>query len=114
MDGKNILKKPEIEWYIQQRIIKELKFKDWFVKETHGNAFQSGFPDLFCCHTRYGHRWVEVKRPVGYKFTPAQIETFPKLCAAGSKVWVATTEEGIEDLLMKPSNWHLYLIGFGV
>jgi len=71
--------------------------------------YQSGFPDLFCCHTRYGHRWLEVKKPVGYRFTPAQLETFPQLCAHGSGVWIATTHEGVEALLMKPYNWFIFL-----
>jgi len=109
MEPLNI-KKRNVEALIQTAITKELMFKGWFVKDTHGNLYQSGFPDLFCCHTRYGHRWVEVKQPTGYRFTPAQLETFPKMCAHGSQVWVATTHEGIEELLMKPSNWHMYLL----
>jgi hypothetical protein len=98
-----------IEWQIQQRIIKELRFKSWFVEATFGSAEQSGFPDLFCCHTRYGHRWVEVKKPTGYKFTGAQLEKFPQFVAHGSGIWIATSEIGIEDLLMKPCNWYQYL-----
>lgn len=103
--------KEDLEWQIQQRIIKELRYRLWFVKETHGSMYQSGFPDLFCCHKRYGHRWLEVKRPVGWKFTPAQLETFPMLCAAGSHVWIANTEVEVEALLMSSSNWHHYLLG---
>jgi len=99
----------DAEAKIQISIIKELRFRNWFVKETHGNMYQSGFPDLFCCHTRYGHRWLEVKKPVGYRFTPAQLETFPQLCAHGSGVWIATTHEGVEALLMKPYNWFIFL-----
>lgn len=98
------------EWKIQQAIIGELRRLGWFVKSTHGNAYQSGFPDLFACHHTYGHRWIEVKKSKGFKFTPAQQTEFPRFCAHGSKIWVATTHIGIQDLLMKPSNWHLYLL----
>lgn len=98
------------EYLIQQAIIKELTIRGWFVKSTHGNAYQSGFPDLFCCHYTYGHRWLEVKKPKGYKFTPAQIEWFPKFCANGSKIWIATTPVGVHQLLMQPSNWHMFLL----
>ena len=94
---------------IQAAIIKELRNLNWFVKETHGNMYQSGFPDLFCSHTRYGHRWLEVKKPVGYVFTPAQLETFPQLCAHGSNVWIATTHVDVEAVLMRPPNWFMFL-----
>lgn len=98
------------EWHIQQAIIKELTLKQWYVKSTHGNAYQSGFPDLFCTHFSYGMRWLEVKKPKGYSFTAAQLECFPKFCAYGSKIWVATSHIGVEELLMKPSNWHFFLM----
>lgn len=108
------LKKRNVEALIQEAVIKELRYRLWFVKETHGNMYSSGFPDLFCCHTRYGHRWVDCKDPKrghgSSLFTPAQLETFPLLCAAGSKVWIATSHEGIEELLMRPSNWHMFLL----
>lgn len=98
-----------VEWQIQQRIIKELTYRKWYVKETFGSGEQSGFPDLFCCHQVLGHRWIEVKQPVGYRFTTAQMLNFPLMVAHGSGVWVATTEKGIEDLIMRPCNWTQYL-----
>lgn len=98
------------EYHIQQAIIRELTLKGWLVKSTHGNAYQSGFPDLFCTHARYGMRWLEVKKPKGYQFTAAQLEWFPKFCAFGAKVWIATTHIGVEELLMRPSNWHMFLL----
>ena len=92
---------------IQAAIVSLLRTKEWYVKETHGNIYQSGLPDLFATHTRYGHRWIEVKNPVNYKFTPAQVETFPKLCANGSGVWilVAGTEEVYKKLFLAPNWW---------
>lgn len=97
---------------IQAKVIDMLHIRGWFVMVTHGNMYQSGFPDLFACHSRYGQRWVEVKLPEmkGSKFTPAQLENFPKLCANGSGVWVLTGDDDNEyDKLFKPYNWWLYM-----
>ena len=80
---------------------------------THGNMYQQGFPDLFACNSRYGHRWIEVKNPKAYKFTPAQVHSFPKMCANGSGVWVlvaATEEEYMK--LFEPFNWWQYTGAF--
>lgn len=103
-------KRPEAK--AQEDIVLMLMGKGWFVKPTHGNMYQSGFPDLFCCHSRYGQRWVEVKLPKmeGSKFTAAQIEDFPKICANGSGVWVLTgTSDEEYNKLFKPHNWYQYL-----
>lgn len=109
MEPKKV-KRESPEAKIQADIIKFLKIRDWYVKETHGNMFQWGFPDLFACHSKYGHRWIEVKNPKMYSFTPAQRECFPKFCANGSGVWimVAATEYEYQKLF-KPCNWYTYL-----
>ena len=96
----------------QRAIMLMLRGKGWYVKSTHGNMFQEGFPDLFACHTRYGQRWIEVKAPGrgGDVFTTAQHECFPKLCANGSGVWVLVgdSESEYNKLFAKP-NWYSYL-----
>lgn len=96
---------------IQVELEKFLKGKDWLVKSTHGNVYQSGFPDLYCAHLKYGARWVEVKNPLAYSFTPAQIAFFPLLNAHGVGVWILTaaTEHEYEKLF-KPANWLHYLM----
>lgn len=100
------------EKIIQEKIEALLRAYGWYVIRTHGNMFQSGFPDDFACHSRYGQRWVEIKDPLrkGDVFTPAQHETFPKLCANGSGVWVLTaaTDAEYQKLFDRP-NWYLYL-----
>ena len=89
-----------------------LRYKGWFVKVTHGNMYQSGYPDLYAPHSTYGPRWIEVKKPnmKGSKFTPAQLADFPKFCANGSGVWVLTaaTKDEYEKLFQNP-NWVVYL-----
>jgi hypothetical protein len=106
---ENVKRGPER--IIQDALINYLKIHDWYVMETHGNVYSRGFPDLFATHKRYGQRWVEVKKPVGYSFTPAQLECFPLLEANGSGVWVLTaaTQHEYEKLFQK-SNWSLYLM----
>lgn len=97
---------------VQDTIIKMLRYKSWLVMPTHGNLYQHGFPDLFCCHTKYGQRWVEIKLPgmKGSKFTAAQLEYFPKLCANGSGVWILVSNTESEYLkLFKHPNWFSYL-----
>ena len=72
--------------------------------------YQEGFPDLYCCHFRFGPRWIEVKMPTGYAFTPAQIKTFPEFNAKGVSVWIMTAATEFEyKKLFKPQNWHTYL-----
>jgi hypothetical protein len=97
---------------IQDAIIKELRYREWLVKETHGNMYQSGFPDLFAAHRSYGSRWIEVKNPKSYSFTPAQMEWFPKFAAVQCGIWILTSSEpGELAKLMGPPNWHHYLKG---
>lgn len=89
-----------------------LRYREWFVKPTHGNMYSSGFPDLYCSHKRYGIRWIEVKLPdmKGSRFTAAQYETFPAMAAAGSGIWILTGDSEAEyGKLFKSCNWHVYM-----
>ena len=97
---------------IQKAIISKLRSKEWFVKATHGNEFQAGFPDLFCANRKYGIRWVEVKLPdmKGSHFTPAQLVYFPQFAAAGVGIWILTSDSDYEiNKLFGPPNWYMYL-----
>ncbi len=83
--------------------------RGWFVKETHGNLYQSGLPDLYCVHPVHKQRWVEVKNPEQYSFTNAQLRDFPVISkCVGVWIMVAATEEEYLKL-WKPPNWHKYL-----
>lgn len=110
MEPLKVREHPEAK--VQKSIVNMLLIKGWFVKRMVGNAFQFGIPDLFACHYRYGQRWIEVKLPgmKGSKFTAAQLEDFPKLCANGSGVWVLTGDSDTEyQKLFAPPNWYMYL-----
>lgn len=105
---------------IQQAIIEYLKIRDWVVMPTHGNMFQQGFPDLYALHHLYGAKWIEVKNPSAYSFTPAQKRFFPVIHAAceavGSSsypggVWILTAANDDEyKKLFKKPNWYTYMI----
>jgi hypothetical protein len=99
------------EKIIQDAVINYFRAREWLVKSTHGGPYQSGFPDLFMCHNRYGSRWCECKNPEKYAFTPAQMEWFPKFAAHGCGIWIVTaaTQEQYERVVKGPPNWHMYL-----
>jgi hypothetical protein len=67
-------------------------------------------PDLYIAQKRYGSRWVEVKNPEHYRFTAAQLETFPRMTAAGVGIWILTaaTEKEYQKLFTYP-NWYQFL-----
>lgn len=94
---------------IQEAIIDKLKINDWYVKSTHGNIYQAGFPDLFCAHRKYGMRWAEVKNPEGYSFTPAQRENFLLMAAAGIPIYVLTSPDDVPGIFFKPGNLIMFL-----
>lgn len=98
------------ERIIQDELKAFLKVRDWIVMETHGNMYQKGFPDLYIAKRGYGTRWVEVKVPKNYSFTPAQLEYFPMLQGAGVGIWILTaaTEKEYEKLFKEP-NWYQFL-----
>lgn len=103
-------KKDGPEARIQERVIAFLRMREWFVRATHGSEFQSGFPDLFASHRRYGQRWIEIKVKDAYSFTPAQRTEFPMFCSNGAGIWILVdaTEEEYQKLF-KPFNWWHYL-----
>jgi hypothetical protein len=98
---------------IQRELEAYLKARDWYVKATHGNQFQSGFADLYVSHLRYGMKWVEVKNPEQFSFTPAQIKEFPKQSAAGTGIWILCAASDEEyAMLFKPANWMEWFVAY--
>ncbi len=98
------------EAIIQEKIVARLRLLTWFVKETHGNLYQSGLPDLYASHRVYGPRWIEVKNPLKYCWTAAQKIDFPQFMTNGSPIWVLTSDEDSEiNKLFKPSNLWFYM-----
>jgi len=95
---------------IQEGICNYLKTRDWLVIETHGNMFQMGLPDIYAVHYTLGYRWIEVKNPTAYHFTPAQNQLFPQLHAKGIGIWILTAYDEYEmEKLNMPPNWWRFL-----
>lgn len=103
------------EAVIQEDLCHFLLLRGWFTIETHGNIYQHGLPDVLAMNKRYGSRWIEVKNPVSYAFTKAQLETFPKMVLNGVGVWVLTAATDHEyQKLFQPCNWWQYTRAFKV
>jgi hypothetical protein len=98
------------ERIIQDNLLKFLRDRGWVIKETHGNLYQHGFPDVYAAHKSYGSRWIEVKNPEKFAFEASQLEFFTQLGSVGVGVWVLTaaTEEEYKKLF-RPANWFFYL-----
>ena len=97
------------EWHIQQELIEFLECRKWNVEHTHGNAFQTGFPDLYVAHKKWGQRWIDCKVPGRYTFTKAQRRKWPVWESFGIGVWILTAATQTEyDKLFKPPNWRLF------
>ena len=96
----------KLELHIQRQLVEYLRARGWHVERMLANAFQTGIPDLYCHHPKWGARWVEVKRPDGYSFTRAQRRKWPEWERAGIGIWILTgvTQEQF-DLLFKAPNW---------
>lgn len=106
------------EFYIQNLYVDFLECREWHVERLIGNAFQTGIPDLFIGHARYGCRWVDIKVYGKYNFTKAQRHKWPTWEKFGIGIWIlgaesreACTKEHMiadYDLLFQPPNWRQY------
>ena len=97
------------EWHIQRGIIKYLVARGWHVERTHGNLYQTGFPDLFVAHKKWGTRWIDAKQPKKYSFTKAQRQKWPIWESFGIGIWILTAATQEEyDHLFKAPNWRSY------
>ena len=97
------------EWYIQRDLKDLLRARAWHVEQTHGNLFQTGFPDLFVSHKKFGSRWIDCKVDGKYEFTIAQQRKWPIWTEFGVGIWILTaaTQEQY-DRLFRPPNWRDY------
>lgn len=112
MDKPKLQKTHGPEWYIQQDVIAYLRAREWHVMVTHGNAHQSGFPDLYCTHKDYRQRWIDIKCPDKYSFTKAQLDNWPVMSrVVGIWIMTAATESEYKKLF-GPANWQSYLLNF--
>ncbi len=97
------------EWHIQKDVIRYLVARGWHVEHTHGNLYQTGFPDLFVAHKKWGSRWIDCKQPKHYSFTKAQKQKWPIWESFRIGIWILTagTQEEYDKLFQLP-NWRAY------
>ena len=110
MQKLRLRQRPEAK--IQKAIIDQLLLRGWYVRVINASENLTGFPDLYATHSKYGPRFIEVKRPnmKGSSFTPAQLDSFPKFLANGTKIWILTAATHQEyDKLFLPENCSTYL-----
>lgn len=94
---------------VQLPLVKLLTARDWYCEETHGNAFQTGFPDVYTMHRKWGRRWIDCKVEGKYNFTKAQRIKWPIWEKFSTPIWIITGA-GEEDYakLFQPANWREY------
>lgn len=110
MEPKPLRNSETPEGKIKRELIKFLRERKWLVIVTHGNAFQSGLPDLYLAHVNFGQRWCEIKNPLRYSFTKAQMYTFPDLFKHGVGVWILCGASDDEyQKLFDPPNFHRFI-----
>ncbi len=107
MKKLNIRKKHGPEYHVQQDVVAFLRQRGWHVERLIGVALQSGLPDLFACHPKFGIRFIELKNEDHYGFTKAQKWKFPVLMQYGLGIWILTAanEEQYDRLFKEPNLW---------
>jgi hypothetical protein len=95
------------EWKIQKDFITFVEARHWNVERMIGNMYQFGIPDIFIAHKKHGDRWIDLKNPMSYDFTLAQIRKWPVWEAHGTKIWIITGNFDYPKLF-EPPNWREY------
>jgi hypothetical protein len=107
--GKIIKAKHGPEWFIQRDLVEFLEAREWLVERMIGNAFQTGIPDLYAHHPKWGSRWIDVKNAGKYSFTKAQKRKWPLWESYGVGIWILTSaDQHAYDKLFAPPNWRNY------
>ena len=107
--GDIIRRKHGPEYDIREEIRDFLKAREWLVRFTHGNKYQSGFPDIFAYHPKWTYRWIDAKTPGAYSFTKKQRIEWPIWDSFGVGIWIMTAGNQSEyDKLFRPPNWKDY------
>lgn len=79
---------------LQEKVIAMLRDRGWFVRSTHGNAYQKGFPDLYCYNPVFekapfgATRWIDLKVEGRHQYTKAQCLEWPEWEAGGVGIWI--------------------------
>lgn len=91
------------------RLIKFMRAKGWSCWKVGAGKYVSGWPDYYCHHPIFCHRWIETKTLKG-KLSSSQIKRFGELKKSGDKVFVLTDETHYPRLFKQP-NWEQFIRG---
>lgn len=90
-----------------KKLISLMESREWLCMKLGGGKFTVGWPDWYCYHERWGHRWVETKTIKG-KLRPSQITRFIRMSVAGDKIFVLTNEKDYMKLFREHDNWRMF------
>jgi hypothetical protein len=94
---------------IQEALVEFLTVRGWRCDETHGSVYQTGFPDIYIAHPKWGKRWIDCKVAGKYSFTNAQKVKWPEWEKAGTGIWILTAATYEEyRKLWQPPNWRQF------
>lgn len=90
---------------IQEALIELMEYRGWDCEVTHGSVYQTGLPDIYAMHLKWGKRWIDCKVEGRYNFTPAQKIKWPKWERKGTGIWILTaaTDEQYKKLFGPPN-----------
>lgn len=90
------------------RLIRYMIARGWGCMKVGGGKYNTGWPDWYCYHHTYGHRWIEMKKDKG-RLSPSQIKRFIKMNKMGDKIFVLRDERDYKVLFREHDNWGDYL-----
>ena len=95
-----------------KKFINFLQSKGWSCWKLGGGKFTVGWPDYYCYHKNFGHRWVETKVK-NRKLRPSQVKKFREFAAAGDKIYVIEVNHSNEELyavlFADYDNWRVFI-----
>lgn len=90
------------------RLMIYMRARGWTCMKLGGGKFTVGWPDYYCFHKAYGHRWIEMKKPGG-EIRQSQIKRFTDLNKAGDKVFVLRDERDYPVIFKEQDNWGMFI-----
>ncbi len=90
-----------------RRLMKLMKSRGWLCMKLGGGKYTVGWPDWYCYHPKWGHKWIETKTIKG-KLSRSQITRFIKMSLAGDKIYILTNERDYMKLFRNYDNWRMF------